>query len=1072
MNRNEYYNYIDRQLHILADRITTNGKLNMLHLHLHSENFYLHLFNLLYDKNLKNLNDTSQNVEAIDLIDHDNEIMIQVSSTSTKQKIESALSKEKLKEYQNYRFKFISIAKDASNLRDKTYKNSHSIKFDPLEDIYDIRSFLNTILSLDIDKLKAVYEFMQKELGEESMNGNINNQKTIHAKTNIENINNHGIINIYNSEGKKLITKGEIEAQRAKEEKIIFSSTPKSTEVYINREVDSLLSNRIANKKGCVLFLHGQGGIGKSTLLEKFSRSDRPTIFIHINERIEMSVVDIFLDEGKITTHNCPKFEKMLDDIFMRKKNEGEVPLEAEFELLNALKEDFGEHGIFIVDTFEKNKDSHITSRVKFDSNRVKFARTENYTPFRGYIEKMIELFAAHTTFIIAGRNSKDELNMQLPLLDVEELALENFTITHIKELFSLSVKQDSKLSMPTQKHLIHIANLTNGNPLLVALFPKIAREYNNGWDDLDYQEMERRIKTDRQNGLLFYMTDRVLSHLDDSKDVWKLVIPRVLTEEIERLLFKNSEMLEKLIDVGLARKGLGKNSELYYLHDDVYRAIVAYYEREFKNGFSSWHDSKEVARVHRELMEFYGICDELYGFNSAFEGCYHKMMLREGFEREFEVTREEFAFYTLSHLSWSYKDKIADCQNFHKLSHHEIANKIKKLKKDEQLYLSFMSLELYNEMSNSLFQGNQNKGIYDVDFLLSLSKKKKFKKDSSVYFYLGIACANKKEYDKAIESYKKAVEINPKKDKIYYNMGITYATLKEYDRAIGAYKKAVEINPKDDKAYYNMGITYANIEEYDKAIEAYKKAVEINSKDDGAYNNMGSIYHDKEEYNKAIKAYKKAIEINPKNDKAYNNMGSAYDNKGEYNKAIEAYKKAVKINPKNDEAYNNMGIAYDEINEYDKAIEAYKKVVEINPKKDEAYYNMGVDYYDLGKFDKAIKAYIKMININPNESSVYFSLFELQLIQNQPFNQALETKYIELFQNQKEIFIDYEMLKILQYMVQNQEVDIEEWGKKYHGLKLNWSFYELREWINGVEDNEIRARLEEALRVFEGHGK
>ena len=92
MNRNEYYNYIDRQLHILADRITTNGKLNMLHLHLHSENFYLHLFNLLYDKNLKNLNDTSQNIEAIDLIDHDNEIMIQVSSTSTKQKIESALS--------------------------------------------------------------------------------------------------------------------------------------------------------------------------------------------------------------------------------------------------------------------------------------------------------------------------------------------------------------------------------------------------------------------------------------------------------------------------------------------------------------------------------------------------------------------------------------------------------------------------------------------------------------------------------------------------------------------------------------------------------------------------------------------------------------------------------------------------------------------------------------------------------------------------------------------------------------------------------------------------------------------
>ena len=64
--------------------------------------------------------------------------------------------------------------RDATNLRDKTYKNPHSIKFDPLEDIYDIRSFLNTILSLDIDKLRGVYEFIQKELGEGTESKSIN----------------------------------------------------------------------------------------------------------------------------------------------------------------------------------------------------------------------------------------------------------------------------------------------------------------------------------------------------------------------------------------------------------------------------------------------------------------------------------------------------------------------------------------------------------------------------------------------------------------------------------------------------------------------------------------------------------------------------------------------------------------------------------------------------------------------------------------------------------------------------------------------------------------------------------
>ena len=56
MNRTEYYNYIDEKLHTLALRIDTNGKLNMLHLHMHSESFYLHLLNLLYGYKLENLN--------------------------------------------------------------------------------------------------------------------------------------------------------------------------------------------------------------------------------------------------------------------------------------------------------------------------------------------------------------------------------------------------------------------------------------------------------------------------------------------------------------------------------------------------------------------------------------------------------------------------------------------------------------------------------------------------------------------------------------------------------------------------------------------------------------------------------------------------------------------------------------------------------------------------------------------------------------------------------------------------------------------------------------------------------
>ncbi len=84
MNRSKYFEYIDERLHTLAHRIRTRGKLNILNLNLHSENFYLHFFNTLYGYELVNLNSSAQNVEAIDLIDHKNRIIFQVSSSSTK----------------------------------------------------------------------------------------------------------------------------------------------------------------------------------------------------------------------------------------------------------------------------------------------------------------------------------------------------------------------------------------------------------------------------------------------------------------------------------------------------------------------------------------------------------------------------------------------------------------------------------------------------------------------------------------------------------------------------------------------------------------------------------------------------------------------------------------------------------------------------------------------------------------------------------------------------------------------------------------------------------------------------
>lgn len=169
MNRPNYLNFISEKLSSFATDIELHGKLNLLDNHIYSEPFFRDFCNLLFGWHLKKTE--HHNESGIDLISETDKIVVSVSATATKAKIESSLNKVNPK-YSGYFFKFISISKDAGNLKSRNYSNPHNLKFFPTEDIYDIPSLLKLIFEMKIDQLKAVYGFLKKELHNETDLGN------------------------------------------------------------------------------------------------------------------------------------------------------------------------------------------------------------------------------------------------------------------------------------------------------------------------------------------------------------------------------------------------------------------------------------------------------------------------------------------------------------------------------------------------------------------------------------------------------------------------------------------------------------------------------------------------------------------------------------------------------------------------------------------------------------------------------------------------------------------------------------------------------------------------------------
>lgn len=129
------------------------------------------------------------------------------------------------------------------------------------------------------------------------------------------------------------------------------------------------------------------------------------------------------------------------------------------------------------------------------------------------------------------------------------------------------------------------------------------------------------------------------------------------------------------------------------------------------------------------------------------------------------------------------------------------------------------------------------------------------------------------KDFSKAEELYRKAIELDPDDAFAYNNLGNSLKNLKRYDEAEEFYRKAIEINPNNALVYYNLGITLDELRRYGEAEIVLRKAIELDPNYAIAYNNLGITLRNLKHYDEAEELYRKAIELDPNNVFPYNNL-------------------------------------------------------------------------------------------------------------------------------------------------------------------------------------------------------
>jgi tetratricopeptide (TPR) repeat protein len=267
------------------------------------------------------------------------------------------------------------------------------------------------------------------------------------------------------------------------------------------------------------------------------------------------------------------------------------------------------------------------------------------------------------------------------------------------------------------------------------------------------------------------------------------------------------------------------------------------------------------------------------------------------------------------------------------------------------------------------LFDKNLEEAITDFTQVTKLNESIIITKS---HVNIGNAYYFKRDYNKALAAYGKAIDIDPQTFSAYYNRGVIYGISKKREAAIIEFSQAIHLNPKYVIAYYNRGFANAELNHKQEALEDYNEAIRLEPKYPMAYFEGGNVLNEMGDKKKAIWNYSQAIRLDQSYTEAYNNRGILRAELGDEQGAIQDYNNAIQLDPNYAEAYNNRGILRAELGCKQEAIQDYDQAIRLNPNYDVAYNNRGYTRAKLDDWQGAVQDFNQAIRLNPNFAKAY----------------------------------------------------------------------------------------------------
>lgn len=229
-----------------------------------------------------------------------------------------------------------------------------------------------------------------------------------------------------------------------------------------------------------------------------------------------------------------------------------------------------------------------------------------------------------------------------------------------------------------------------------------------------------------------------------------------------------------------------------------------------------------------------------------------------------------------------------------------------------------------------------------------------------------------------AVDHYSRAIEIDPKLVDAYKNLALVTAEMGDVDSAVGLLERASDEFPNSGAIWQQLSVLYVATGRIDESLSAIDRALKLDEGNPDFLATASAAYRSAGDLERSIDFAKRAIIVGPMSLGGHVEAAETCAQQGKVAEAVSYARQAVAVCANDARSHDALGRALMRAKAYRDAADSFDRALKLDPRLVRTWLHRAALFEQIGQLSQAEKAYRSALSVRANSSAASIGLADV----------------------------------------------------------------------------------------------